>query len=78
MLGMYVAMCAMGNVGTSMFDFGDGNRVTPDSFSGKPHEVLPNGTQRYYFDDGWSTIASSQKSANKKYDKHLAKQLNLQ
>ncbi len=35
-------------------------------------EIIPSGCKRYTFEDGYSTIASSQKIANRKHQERLA------
>jgi len=48
---------------------GDSNpRVNVNNVTGElPTPPIPNGCKKYYYDDGFSCIASSQKSANKKH-----------
>jgi len=48
------------------------SKVRLENISGKlPDAPLPKGCERYYFIDGFETIASSQKAADKKHDKFL-------
>lgn len=39
----------------------------------KKDKPIPNGCQKYRYEDGFSTVAISQKSADKKHEKWMSK-----
>lgn len=76
MYGQFAAMMALASMGGNMgFDSGPSNNLTPDKIDININKVIPKGCKVYKF-DGFSCVASSDKAANKKYQKFLNNETN--
>jgi hypothetical protein len=74
MIGMMLALGAMGE--GCMFNEEKQKyptkRQRPLKMTTPPKKIIPKGCQEYTFEDGFTCIASSQKVADKKHEKHLS------
>ena len=77
MYGQFAAMMALASMGGGDMGFGNGmsNNLTPDKIDININKVIPKGCKVYEF-DGFSCVASSDKVANKKYQKFLNNETN--